>query len=61
MNKLLASAIIATMVLFSVAAIAQVIPTESLDFLYRGEFGYYYKWLFVGLGLLCFIELRREE
>lgn len=56
MKKILASAIIATMIVFSLAASATVITFDSLE-----QTGTNYQWLLVGLGLLCFMELRRED
>jgi hypothetical protein len=46
----------ATMTVFSLAASATVITFDSLD-----QAGTYIQWLLVGLGLLCFIELRGED
>lgn len=61
MKILLATAVIASLILFSLAALAQVITTDTLDSLYQGGASHFYiKCLFMGLGLLCFIELRRE-
>jgi ABC-type microcin C transport system permease subunit YejE len=56
MKKILASAVIATMTVFSLVASATVITFDSLE-----QTGTNYQWLLVGLGLLCFMELRREE
>ena len=62
MKKVLALAFMATLALFSLAAIAQVITFNSLDPLEQAETGYYYfEWLLVGSGLLCFMALRRED
>lgn len=65
MKKLLSLAVMTTMALFSVAAIAHVITSNSLEqakySLEQAETVYFYfKWLLFGLGLLCFIALRRE-
>jgi hypothetical protein len=56
MKKILASAVIATMSVFSLVASATVITFDSLE-----QTGTNYQWLLVGLGLLCFMELRRED
>ena len=62
MKKVLGLAVMATLALFSLAAIAQVITFNSLDSLEQAGTSYYYfEWLLVGSGLLCFIALHRED
>ena len=56
MKKILTLTVIATMTVFSLAANATVITFDSLE-----QVGTNYQWLLVGLGLLCFMKLRRED
>lgn len=56
MKKILTLAVIATVTVFSLAASATVITFDSLE-----PTGANYQWLLVGLGILCFMELRKED
>ncbi len=46
----------AAMTVFSQVVSATVITFDSFD-----QAGAYIQWLLVGLGLLCFMELRKED
>lgn len=66
MQKLFLLAVMATMTLFSLAAIAHVITFDSLEqtkySLEQADNVYYYFiCLLFGLGVLCFMALRRED
>lgn len=56
MKKIFASTVIAAMFVFSLAAGATGITFDALE-----NTGTHFEWLFVGLGLMCFMKLRKED